>query len=101
MPEGYGVLVGEIRAHAGRLDALHDELNTAFQAANQVYLGEAAYGHICRFFVPVVQAVSRPGVDAISQAADTMSATAGGVRDTATTYESHDQAGARTFSGGR
>lgn len=101
LPEGYGVLVGEIRAHAGRLDALHDQLNTAFEAANQVHLGAAAYGHICAFFVPIVQAVSQPGVEAISEAASTMSATAGGVRDTANSYEGQDQAGARTFSGGR
>jgi len=101
VPEGYGVLVRELRAHASRLDALHDQLNTAFQAANQVHLGSAAYGQICQFFVPIVQLVSGPGVEAISEAAGTMSATAGGVRDTGTAYESQDQAGARTFSGGR
>jgi hypothetical protein len=101
VPDGYAVLVGEIRAHAGRLDALHDQLTTAFDAANQVQLGSAAYGLICQFFVPIVHMVSQPGVDAIAQAADTMSATATGVRDTASTYERNDQAGARTFSGGR
>jgi hypothetical protein len=101
VPDGYAVLVGEIRAHAGRLDALHDQLTTAVDAANQVHLGSAAYGQICQFFVPIVQMVSQPGVDAIAQAADTMSVTATGVRETASTYESHDQTGARTFSGGR
>ncbi|HEU5108901.1 MAG TPA: ESX-1 secretion-associated protein, partial [Micromonosporaceae bacterium] len=65
MTEGYGVLVGEIRAHASRLDALHQQLDTALDAANQVQLGTAAYGQICQFFVPIVQAVSRPGVEAI------------------------------------
>ncbi|HET9137786.1 type VII secretion target [Actinophytocola sp.] len=101
MTEGYGVLVDEIRAHAGRLDALHQQLDTALDAANQVQLGTAAYGQICQFFVPIVQAVSRPGVEAIAQAADTMGATAGGVRDTATTYESSDASNARTFGGTR
>jgi hypothetical protein len=74
-------------------------LTTAFEAANQVHLGAGAYGQICQFFVPIVQMVSRPGVEAIAQAADTMATTAGGVRDTATTYERHDQTGARTFGG--
>jgi hypothetical protein len=101
VPDGYGVLVDEIRAHASRLDALHDQLNTAFDAANQVQLASTAYGQICQFFVPIVQFVSRPGVEAISEAAGTMAATATGVRDTATTYEQSDQAGAHTFSGGR
>ncbi|HEU5474958.1 MAG TPA: type VII secretion target [Actinophytocola sp.] len=101
MSEGYGVLVGEIRAHAARLDTLHRQLVTAFEAANHVHLGTAAYGQICQFFVPIVQAVSRPGVEAISQAADTMSATAGGVRDTASSYEGFDQAAGRTFGGVR
>jgi len=98
--DGYGVLSGEIRAHAGRLDALDQQLRTALDAANHVQLGTAAYGQICQFFVPIVQAVSRPGVEAIAQAADTMAATAVGVRDTATTYESSDNTGARTFGGG-
>lgn len=99
MPDGYSVLVGEIRAHAGRLDTLHEQLTTALDAANQVRLGSAAYGQICQFFVPIVNWVSQPGIDAISQAADTMSATATGVRDTATSYENQDQSGARTFGG--
>jgi hypothetical protein len=99
VPDGYGVLVGEIRAHAGRLDALHGQLTTAFEAANQVHLGTGAYGVICQFFVPIVQMVSQPGVDAIAQAADTMSITATGVRETANTYEAQDQIGANTFGG--
>ncbi len=35
MPDGYGVLVDELGAHARRLDALHDRLDQAVQAATR------------------------------------------------------------------
>ncbi|GLZ37495.1 type VII secretion target [Actinokineospora sp. NBRC 105648] len=100
MPDGYGVLTDELGGHAGRLDALNDRLDQAFQAANQVNLGDSAYGVICQFFVPVVHAVSTPGVDAIKEAATTMDATANGVRDTAGSYRNTEQANTQPFAGG-
>lgn len=100
MPDGYDVVVDELRGHAGRLDALQDRLDTALQAANQVHLGSDAYGVICQFFVPIVQAVSGPGVDAIRQAAETMDATAGGMRSTAGGYENTERANTQPFAGG-
>ena len=100
MPDGYGVLVGELGAHAARLDALHDRLDQAFQAANQVTLGTQAYGVICQFFVPIVQAVGTPGVESISEASQTMTATAGGIRDTAGSYSGTEEANTRPFAGG-
>ncbi|WP_156754612.1 hypothetical protein [Actinokineospora pegani] len=63
-------------------------------------LGSQAYGVICQFFVPVVQAVSTPGVESISAAAQTMTATAGGVRDTAGSYTGTEQANTQPFAGG-
>ncbi|MCG8916698.1 type VII secretion target [Actinokineospora sp. PR83] len=100
MPDGYGVLVGELGAHASKLAALHDKLDQALQAANQVNLGSQAYGQICQFFVPIVQSVSTPAVESISESAQTMDATAQGVRDTAGSYANTEQANTSPFAGG-
>ncbi|SES28744.1 type VII secretion target [Actinokineospora terrae] len=100
MPDGYGVLTDELGAHAGRLDALNDRLEQAFDAADQVHLGSEAYGVICQFFVPIVQAVSRPAVDSIRETATTMEATANGVRETAGSYVNTERANSQPFSGG-
>ncbi|QIZ34184.1 type VII secretion target [Saccharopolyspora sp. ASAGF58] len=68
MTDAFGVSPEELRSHASKLDALSDQLQTALDAANQVTMGSEAYGVICSFFVPIVQAVSQPGVDALSTA---------------------------------
>ncbi|MEV0704642.1 type VII secretion target [Saccharopolyspora sp. NPDC050389] len=99
MTNAFDVSPEELRSHASRLDALSDQLKTALDAANQVTMGTEAYGVICSFFVPIVQAVSQPGVDALSTASESMSDQAGNVKDTAQTYESGDQANADSFSG--
>lgn len=100
MPDGgYGVLPGELRTHASRLDALQDRLDTALDAANQVALGDQAYGVICSFFVPVVHAVSSPGVEALRDGATSMGDTATGVRTTATSYDDVEQANTKPFAG--
>lgn len=100
MADGYGVLDDELRAHAGRLDGLHEQLATALAAARQVSLGDQAFGQICQFFVPVVHSVSTPGVDALSKAADSVTETADAVRDTALTYEQSEQANTQAFTPG-
>lgn len=100
MPDGYDVLPDELRNHAGKLDALGDRLSTAMDAASQVTLGTQAYGQICQFFVPIVQAVSQPGVSALAEAAGSMDGTANGVRATAGSYDTTEQANTRPFTGG-
>jgi hypothetical protein len=102
MPDGGGfeVLVDELRAHASRLDGLADRLNTAVDAGQQVTLGAEAYGKICSFFVPIVQAVSAPGVEALGQASTSMTDTGVGVRDTATAYENREQSNTTVYTGG-
>lgn len=99
MTEGFGVSPEELLAHAAKLDGFADELKTALGAANEVNMGTDAYGVICQFFVPIVQAVSQPGVDALSTASTAMGDTATNVKDTAASYESGDEANAETFSG--
>ncbi|WP_018686729.1 type VII secretion target [Actinokineospora enzanensis] len=100
MPDGYGVLIDELGAHASRLDNLGDRLDQALDAANQVHLGDQAYGVICQFFVPIVHAVSDPGVASIRESATTMGATADGVRATAGSYGNTEHANTQPFAGG-
>jgi hypothetical protein len=100
VPDGYGVLIDELGSHASRLDALHDRLDQALRAANQVDLGSGAYGRICQFFVPIVQSVSAPGIESLGESARTMTATARGVRDTAGSYANTEQANTSPFTGG-
>jgi uncharacterized protein YukE len=97
----YDVVVDELRAHAGKLDGLTERLNAAADAGSQVTLATEAYGKICSFFVPVVQSIADPGVEALSSAATTMGETATGVRENADGYEAHDQSNATRFGGDR
>lgn len=100
MADGYGVLDDELRAHAGRLDGLQEQLSTALAAARQVSLGDQAFGQICQFFVPVVHSVSNPGIDALDTAANSVTETAGQIRDAALTYEQSEQANTQAFTPG-
>lgn len=100
MADGYGVLDDELRAHAGRLDGLHEQLATALSAARQVSLGDQAFGQICQFFVPVVHAVSDPGVTALGAAAGSVTDTADAVRDAALTYETSEQGNTQALTPG-
>ncbi|SHG10702.1 type VII secretion target [Streptoalloteichus hindustanus] len=100
MADGYDVLFDELRAHASRLDALGERLGAALDAARQVSMGDEAYGKICSFFVPVVHAVSDPGVEVLGRAADSMAETAREVRETGQTYETTEQANTRPFAAG-
>lgn len=99
MPDGYGVLPVELDAHASRLNGLQDRLRTAVDAANQVALGDQAYGVICSFFVPIVHAVSAPGVTALRDTTAAVGETSAGVRTTATTYAEAERANAQPFTG--
>ncbi|WP_436495177.1 type VII secretion target [Actinokineospora sp. HUAS TT18] len=102
MPDGkYDVVVDELRAHASRLDGLAERLNTAANAGNEVTMGTEAYGKICAFFVPIVQSVSEPGLDALASAAGRMGETAAGVRGTADGYDQTEQGNAQSLGGGR
>lgn len=86
-------------AHASRLDGLMERLRTAADAGNQVTMGTEAYGKICAFFVPIVQDVSTPGVEALTQRATAVGEAAGRVRETATEYDSDERGHTQTFRG--
>lgn len=89
--DGFGTSTEELRAHAKKLEALGDRLDTAVDAANQVTMSTEAYGKICAFFVPIVQGVSQPGVDALSRSSGAMNELASNVKQAASTYEDTEQ----------
>lgn len=98
--DGYGLTAGELAGHAARLTGIADKLSQALDAARQVSLGDAAYGVICSFFVPVVHAVTEPGLESLGQAVSAVTSTSAGVRDTATTYDTVEQTNTTPFAGG-
>ncbi|MEV8441829.1 type VII secretion target [Actinosynnema sp. NPDC051121] len=94
---GFELLPEELRAHASRLDGIRDRLSTALDAARTVSLPTGAYGVICQFFPPMVDPVERMGMDAISEAATAVEATANDVRETAKTYDAVDDGNRQAF----
>ena len=97
MPDGYEVLTGELRSHAGRVDGLVDRLRTAADAANQVTMNNDAFGVICQPFAALLQPFEELGSRAVAQSAEAVTDTASKVRDTATAYDTTDNAEATTF----
>jgi Excreted virulence factor EspC, type VII ESX diderm len=99
VPDGFQVLVGELRAHASQVDGLADRLEVAGRGRPGGD-GHRGVRELCAFLVPVVRSVSTPGQEALGQAARPMADIAGRIRWTATSYDDTDGAGARGLSGG-
>ncbi len=97
MPDGFDVLAGELHAHAGHIDGLLDRLDQAFDAAQAASMPDHAYGIICQFLPPVINPLEQRGMDAIAATRSGMAETATAVRDSATTYETHEQAVTQSF----
>ncbi|MCS7476774.1 ESX-1 secretion-associated protein [Umezawaea endophytica] len=97
MSDGFGLVTGELRAHASRLNGIRDQLTAALDAARTVSLPTEAYGQICQFFPPVVDPVEQSGMDAIAEAITSMEFTATEMRQTAEQYQAVDDANRQAF----
>ncbi|PRY32449.1 type VII secretion target [Umezawaea tangerina] len=96
---GYQVTPGELHTHAGSVRQVADALGQAVEAAQQVTVGVQAYGMICGpLFVPIVMAVSAPGVLALRAARQAITDTANEVEATAEHYDTVDRTLADSFS---
>ncbi|MDQ0383104.1 type VII secretion target [Amycolatopsis thermophila] len=94
----YEVNPGELRTHASHLDGLTDRLGTVVDAANTVVMDDSAYGLLCAFLPPIVNATTQgDAVDALKAAVEGMRTTAGNVRTAATGYEEQDRTNAEPF----
>ena len=98
MPDGYDVLTEELRTHAGKVDGFVDRLRTAADAANQVTMNNDAFGVLCQPFAMLLQPFEEMGSNAVSQAVQTVTDTAGKLRDTAGSYDTSDHVEAQTFT---
>jgi uncharacterized protein YukE len=96
---GYEVRTSELATHAKAVDQVASTLGEALSAAEQVTMGVQAYGLICGpLFVPMVLAVSTPGLVTLGLAKQAMSSVSEAVRKTATSYDNVDHAHAKTLT---
>lgn len=83
---GYQVLTEELDTHAGKVDGFAERMRTAVDAARQVTMDNSAYGVICQPFALLLQPFEEMGVRALEQAAESITETAGKVREAAAAY---------------
>jgi uncharacterized protein YukE len=97
--DGYEVRPDELAAHAKAVAQISRTLDQALAAAGQVTMGVEAYGLICGpLFVPMVLAVSAPGLLTLESARRAISSVAQAVDKAATTYRSTEQAHAKALT---
>jgi uncharacterized protein YukE len=106
MPEGatdgggYQVRPDELLTHAKAVEQAGQTLRQALAAAEQVTMGVQAYGLICGpLFVPMVLAVSTPGLLTLGAAQDAMGTLSQSIRQAAKTYQDAEEAHTQRITG--
>ncbi|MFD2415245.1 type VII secretion target [Amycolatopsis pigmentata] len=90
---GYQVRTTDLTTHAKAVDQVGATLGQALSAAEQVTMGVEAYGLICGpLFVPMVMAVSAPGLVTLGLAKEAVTSVSQAVTKTAESYENAEQA---------
>ncbi|MEP7766156.1 type VII secretion target [Sanguibacter sp. 25GB23B1] len=79
-----------LRAHAGDVDYISQQLEGALDAGATTALATDAFGIICSFLVPFTTTVQLAGVAALVAASQTTSGIASGLRSTADAYDEVD-----------
>ncbi|MEU0878219.1 hypothetical protein ABZ345_06440 [Lentzea sp. NPDC005914] len=96
---GYEVVTTELHDHVASVQRVGETLGQALDAAQSVTMGVQAYGMICGpLFVPIVMAVSVPGLITLKLAQEAVGKIADEVKATAEHYASVEQATARSFT---
>jgi len=96
---GYQVTPSELHNHVSSVQRVAETLGQAMDAAQQVTVGVQAYGMICGpLFVPIVMAVSAPGLLTLRAAQQAITEMANEVKATAEQYDTVDQNTAGSFS---
>ncbi len=92
MSGGFEVVASDLHTHAGSVQKVAETLGQAMAAAQQVTVGVQAYGMICGpLFVPIVMAVSAPGLLTLRAAQDAITDMANEVKETAEHYDAVDK----------
>jgi hypothetical protein len=95
---GYQVRTTELATHAKAVDQVGAALGQALSAAEQVTMGVQAYGLICGpLFVPMVLAVSAPGLVTLGLAKEAIGSVSQAVTKIAENYENAEQAHAKVL----
>jgi uncharacterized protein YukE len=96
---GYQVTASELQSHVAAVQKAADAMGQAMDAAQQVTVGVQAYGMICGpLFVPIVMAVSAPGLLTLRAAQEALTDVANEVKATAEHYDAVDQKVASSFT---
>ncbi|GAB2965139.1 hypothetical protein LWP59_23450 [Amycolatopsis acidiphila] len=96
---GYEVRTEDLTTHAKAVDQVSATLADALSAAEQVTVGVQAYGLICGpLFVPMVLAVSAPGLVTLGLAKQAMGSVSKAVTNAAKAYDTVDQAHAKALT---
>lgn len=89
---GIDIVTDGLRRHAGRVEAVGDEIANARSAAGQVSLQAEAYGQLCSpILVPIIGALEGAGIVAMTAAASAVDATGGALRAMATSLDIVDE----------
>lgn len=97
---GYEVHPDDLAKHAKAVEQVGKTLGQALSAAEQVTVGVQAYGMITGpLFVPIVLAVSAPGLATLALAQEAMGQVAQSVNQAVTTYQTAEQNHAQTING--
>src|SRR2546430_17613853 len=95
---GYEVRTDELATHSKAVQQVASDLGQALSAAEQVTMGVQAYGMICGpLFVPIVLAVSAPGLITLKMSEDAVSSISDQVSQAASKYEEIEQAHTKTL----
>ncbi|WP_406632385.1 type VII secretion target [Amycolatopsis sp. WGS_07] len=95
---GYTVDPEQLATHSKTVQRVGAELGQALAAAEQVTMGVQAYGMICGpLFVPMVLAVSAPGLITLKMAQDAMTSVSDTVSKVADTYRRTEDAHVTTL----
>ncbi|MET9629930.1 hypothetical protein ABZX92_20940 [Lentzea sp. NPDC006480] len=96
---GYQVVTTELHNHVGSVRKVAETLGQALDAAQSVTMGVQAYGMICGpLFVPIVMAVSAPGLITLKVSQEAVGKIADEVQATAEHYESVEQDTSKSFT---
>ncbi|NBH10923.1 type VII secretion target [Amycolatopsis sp. SID8362] len=97
--EGYQVRPDELAKHAKAVEQVSRTLGQALSAAEQVTMGVQAYGLICGpLFVPMVLAVSAPGLLALDAAKEAIGSVSQSVDKAAEKYREAERTHAKTLT---
>lgn len=96
---GFQVSASDLESHAQAVQQAASTVGTALSAAQQVTLGVQAYGLICGpVFVPIVQAVSAPGVTTLGLTQQSLASAATTLGQTVTNYSGTEDANTAGFT---